>query len=216
MGLRYGLLAALTLVLACALLWDRLHPPTTRSLFPRDLPAVQDTARIIVGGTPAPSPPIPTAPSGPGVVESTADVPASDAVETGGDREYTVAAGDTLGRIATTTLGTSRKASELAAANGMKVTDPLRIGQVLRIPAPVRIPTPVAPASGSPAPATARSVPAAAEKTSERTHQVAGGETLFSLAKRYYGDGSRWQRIASANGLAEDDTLKVGLTLRIP
>ena len=56
MGLRYGLLAALTLVLASALLWDRLHPPAGNRLFPRDEPAREDLAVVVVGGAPKPEP----------------------------------------------------------------------------------------------------------------------------------------------------------------
>ncbi len=137
MGLRTGLLASLTLVLACALLWDRLHPPRTAALFPRDLPASEDTARVIVGGNPAPAPP--PAPAAP------------------------------------------------AAA-------------------------PAAPPAGKAKPAPAGAPPAAMP----RTHRVAGGDTLYAIARRYYGDGSRWSRIAEANGLSEGDALRVGRTLRIP
>lgn len=45
---------------------------------------------------------------------------------------------------------------------------------------------------------------------------MAGGETLYGLARKYYGDGGRWSAIAEANGISEGDTLRVGQTLRIP
>jgi nucleoid-associated protein YgaU len=48
------------------------------------------------------------------------------------------------------------------------------------------------------------------------THVVKHGETLYSIAKKSYGDGKQWQRIASANPGVSPTTLKVGQTLVIP
>ena len=219
MGLRYGLLAALTLVLACALLWDRLHPPTPAALFPRDLPAAEDTARVVVGGRPepaAPGDPAPAASPAPASQEI-----AASAADASAEREYTVVPGDTLGAIALATMGSSRRAAELAAANGMKGTDPIRVGQVLRIPEATATARSGAPVAGSPgtttrAPAAASPAPATPKEEGPRTHTVSGGDTLFALAKRYYGSGTQWTRIAEANGLSEGDPLRVGQSLRIP
>lgn len=41
------------------------------------------------------------------------------------------------------------------------------------------------------------------------------GDSLWNLACRYYGDGSRWKEIAAANGMTEDD-LTGGERLVIP
>lgn len=41
------------------------------------------------------------------------------------------------------------------------------------------------------------------------------GDTLWSLARRYYGDGARWKDIAAANGLSED-RLSAGTRLVMP
>ena len=228
MGLRYGLLAALTLVLASALLWDRLHPPRTTALFPRDLPAEDERVRIVVGGEEPPPPPPPPSPA----------APPEDAIDGGGadpeaDREYTVASGDTLGAISLATLGTSRRAAELAAYNDMKVTTPLRVGMVLRIPPaapakPGRAPAPAGgapgtaslpPPGGTPAAAPPAPPPAAPRekpKEAARSHRVGKGDTLYALSRRYYGNGGRWSAIAEANGLSEGDPLVVGSSLRIP
>lgn len=54
--------------------------------------------------------------------------------------------------------------------------------------------------------------PAAA---SERTHVVADGETLFQIARKYYGNGNSWSKIAQYNGIRAE-SLKPGMKLRLP
>jgi nucleoid-associated protein YgaU len=51
-----------------------------------------------------------------------------------------------------------------------------------------------------------------------RHHTVAKGDTLFSLAQKYYGNRSRWRDIYEANRslLPSQDSLRVGMELRIP
>lgn len=51
-----------------------------------------------------------------------------------------------------------------------------------------------------------------------RRHTVGRGDTLFSLAQRYYGNRSRWRDIYEANRdvLPKEDALRVGMELRIP
>jgi hypothetical protein len=60
--------------------------------------------------------------------------------------------------------------------------------------------------------------PAAAQQPAERTHVVASGETLGSIAVRYYGTASEWRRIFDANRdrLTDPDVVSVGATLVIP
>lgn len=54
--------------------------------------------------------------------------------------------------------------------------------------------------------------------TEPRTHEVASGETLSHLAKRYYGDASQYSRIFEANRdqLTDPDKIKTGQKLKIP
>lgn len=47
-------------------------------------------------------------------------------------------------------------------------------------------------------------------------HTVRAGETLWGIAERYLGDGSRYPEIASANHLANPSVLRVGQVLTIP
>jgi nucleoid-associated protein YgaU len=52
----------------------------------------------------------------------------------------------------------------------------------------------------------------------ERTHLVRDGDSLGSLAARYYGDAGRYREILEANRdvLTSADVLPIGATLRIP
>lgn len=56
------------------------------------------------------------------------------------------------------------------------------------------------------------------ESSRTRVHVVQKGDTLYSLALRYYGTRSAWDRIYQANrsGLSSRDQLKVGQQLVIP
>lgn len=51
-----------------------------------------------------------------------------------------------------------------------------------------------------------------------RFHDVVAGDTLSGLAKRYYGDASKYNRIFEANRdqLNDPDKIKVGQRLKIP
>jgi hypothetical protein len=47
-------------------------------------------------------------------------------------------------------------------------------------------------------------------------HRVLPGETLYSISRAYFGDASRWQTIAAANGLSAPQSLKAGSILLVP
>lgn len=49
-----------------------------------------------------------------------------------------------------------------------------------------------------------------------RVHRVQAGETLDRVAARYYGDGTRWRTIASANAVTDPLSLQPGALLTIP
>jgi len=51
-----------------------------------------------------------------------------------------------------------------------------------------------------------------------QTYTVKKGDTLYSLAKRYYGDGKLWTRIFDANRdkLKDASAVPVGIVLAIP
>ncbi|MFO0747826.1 MAG: LysM peptidoglycan-binding domain-containing protein [Myxococcota bacterium] len=125
----------------------------------------------------------------------------------GGGGGYTVKPGDTLTEIAQILLGDSSRWQELAAYNGIKDPRDLAPGKVLKVP----------------------SGPAAKKKDDDssahqggeahfrkRSHTVVRGETLTSIAQKYYGVASLWTEIAMANEIKDPAALKVGQKLVIP
>jgi nucleoid-associated protein YgaU len=60
---------------------------------------------------------------------------------------------------------------------------------------------------------------AAAEPEPEpaaRTYTVESGDTLWAIAERFYGDGSKYQVIADASGIPNPDLIQPGQVLTIP
>ncbi len=230
-GLRYGLLAALTLVLASALVWDRLHPPAGNRLEPREPPRPADTLLLIVGHDPPPVRPRLPGPAGsPAADGGTAASPAEALAPAEDLGTWTVQRGDTLGAIALQALGTSRRAGEIARLNGMALDSVLREGAVLRLPAAVpggdprdlsgcrRQPDPGGepPAAGAKGGEVAATPADPAPKPAERRcHTVARGETLSAIARRYYGKPD-FRRLLDANGMSEDDVLRPGQEIVVP
>ncbi|RKX31053.1 MAG: hypothetical protein DRP71_14070 [Verrucomicrobia bacterium] len=49
-------------------------------------------------------------------------------------------------------------------------------------------------------------------------HVVARGDTLYSIARRFYGNGNRWREIYNANRsvMSSETDLKIGTELVIP
>ncbi|MDI6711464.1 MAG: LysM domain-containing protein [Bacillota bacterium] len=56
----------------------------------------------------------------------------------------------------------------------------------------------------------------AAPTPTPKVHVVRQGDTLWSLAQKYLGAGTRWREIAKANGVADPRQLRVGQRLIIP
>lgn len=52
--------------------------------------------------------------------------------------------------------------------------------------------------------------------SSTRYHTIASGDTLWDLAQKYYGDGSKWTKIQNANGGINPYTLTIGKKIVIP
>ena len=103
-------------------------------------------------------------------------------------RTYTVVSGDSLWSIAERFLGSGARYTEIKAANGLS-SDTIYPGQVLIIP------------SSSSSPTT--------------TYTVVEGDSLWSIAERFLGSGTRYTEIKNANGLTSD-TVYPGQVLIIP
>lgn len=56
------------------------------------------------------------------------------------------------------------------------------------------------------------------EETEERTYVVEKGDTLWAIADRFYGDGTKWPRIHEANRekIDDPDVIQPGWELTIP
>ncbi len=63
-----------------------------------------------------------------------------------------------------------------------------------------------------------RSAPTKPSAAAGRRHTVAKGDTLFSLAQKYYGSRSKWRDIFEANRdvLPSQNSLRLGMELKIP
>lgn len=69
--------------------------------------------------------------------------------------------------------------------------------------APEAVEEPVAEAAPEPEPAV-------------RTYTVESGDSLWAIAERFYGDGSKYQAIADASGVPNPDLIQPGQVLTIP
>ncbi|WP_431957347.1 LysM peptidoglycan-binding domain-containing protein [Nocardia lijiangensis] len=76
----------------------------------------------------------------------------------------------------------------------------------------------------NPLPAPEQEQPAAASVAEEvpapepepNTYTVEPGDTLWTIAERFYGDGNRYQEIADASGIPNPDAIEPGQVLTIP
>jgi nucleoid-associated protein YgaU len=75
-----------------------------------------------------------------------------------------------------------------------------------------------APAAAKAAVAKQSEPKAAAAKSSAagRVHVVKSGESLWIIAKKELGDGSRWKEIQELNGLKKPEAIKIGMKLKLP
>lgn len=77
-------------------------------------------------------------------------------------------------------------------------------------------PRPVTPISPNPTgPVTPPALPVNSANA-VKSHTVASGDTMSSIAEKYYGDKNKWQAIAKANPLVDPSAMKVGTKLTIP
>ena len=79
-------------------------------------------------------------------------------------------------------------------------------------PPPVAKPRPMTPAKPS------GDNPPVADPAAGQSYEVKAGDTLYTLAKRFYGDGKLWTRIADANKdkIKDVSHIPIGTTLTTP
>ena len=137
------------------------------------------------------------------------------------ERTHAIAKGETLGDVAKRYYGKRSLGPKLAEFNKVD-SSRLKIGQTVAIPDitvldPSAAPAPAAVLAsdatlGVPAPAPV--APVAPESPKYGTVKVTEGDTLYRIAKRVYGDGSRWNEIAALNNLGDGKALKPGRELK--
>ncbi|MFH1498675.1 MAG: LysM domain-containing protein [Verrucomicrobiota bacterium] len=98
------------------------------------------------------------------------------------------------------------------------VIDPSQSALVPVQPVPVETPQAPVTITPRPTPPPAAPTPPPAPAGAFRRHTVVKGDTLFSLAQRYYGNRSRWRDIYAANRdvMPSENALSIGMELKIP
>ncbi|PTY06280.1 peptidoglycan-binding protein [Opitutaceae bacterium EW11] len=90
---------------------------------------------------------------------------------------------------------------------------------VQTVPLATAAPAPKPAQAAATTPTRTATTPPAASANAARRHVIAKGDTLYSLAQRYYGNRSRWRDIFEANRdvlRSKDDPLRIGQELKIP
>jgi nucleoid-associated protein YgaU len=134
------------------------------------------------------------------------------------ERTHTIAKGETLGDVAKRYYGKRSLGVKLAEFNKAD-SSRLKIGQVIAVPDITVLDPAAAPAAPAETalvgqPAVPAPMPPATEQPKFGTVKVAEGDTLYRIAKRVYGDGSRWNEIAALNNLGDGKSLKPGRELK--
>jgi len=86
-------------------------------------------------------------------------------------------------------------------------------------PPPSEAPSESEPSAAAPAAVAEPASDAASEPEPEpaaRTYTVESGDSLWAIAERFYGDGSKFQLIADASGIPNPDLIQPGQVLTIP
>lgn len=134
-------------------------------------------------------------------------------------RIYVVAPGDTLSSIALRELGSGFLADNIFLLNRDVIDDPNHLTVGVKIRLPYAHSSPDADASGAPpAPPAGDAAARRPAQGAGATHTVERGDTLSSIALRYYGTSSGWRFLYEANRavVPNPNQLSVGMELTIP
>ena len=117
-------------------------------------------------------------------------------------KNYTVVKGDCWWSIADEFLGNGNKMNELAKFNGKTINTMLHPGDILKIPV-----------SGT---STSNNTNNNTNNTSYTTYTVKKGNSWWSIAAKYMGDGHKMNELAAFNGKTTKDIIHPGDVLKIP
>ncbi len=127
---------------------------------------------------------------------------------------HRIASGESISRLALKYYGDYKKYHHIANFNNMTDATRVRVGQRVLIPEIdgvsiddlIRV-------SGDTSTATAQPTQITGEYT---LHQIQPGESLSSIAKKYYGDFTLFRVIADYNGINDPTSVKVGQKIKVP
>ncbi len=136
------------------------------------------------------------------------------------ERTYTVAQGDNPGSIAKQFYGKRTLGTALAKFNNIDPSK-MKIGQKFKIPDitvldPSAAPQSVAGAQNNGAPNALPQTPAPVDAPKFRNVTVQKGDTLWKIAARELGNGSKSKQITDANPGLNPSNLKLGATVKVP
>ena len=130
-----------------------------------------------------------------GEEESTPSLPENPQTPPSGENfVHTVKKGDTLWKLAQQYLGDGSRYPEIMEMNALSGTT-LYPGMQLKIPGKTQTPS--------------------TPEATYRSHTVKKGDTLWKIAKTYFGDGNRYPEIVKLNNLS-GNTIHPGQVLKIP
>lgn len=118
---------------------------------------------------------------------------------------YVIQFGDTFSSIAFNLYGDESRWVDIAQANPLVDPTKLKVGQQVRLPATGEL--------------RRRTEPSPAPPAGSVTYTIQPGDTLATIAHRYYGDGLQWRPIYNANRDRigpNPDKVKAGTTIVIP
>ena len=190
----------------------RGNPDTGMTAMPEPAPVSQAEVAKAPESNPAPTAEVSsTMPSPDDKVWQTQGAAPSETPAPVAERVHVVAKGETIAKIAKANGVTS---AALVQANGLKDTK-LKIGQKLTIPEvagagaePKAVMANTPPAKAVVAAAVAKQVASPAG-----TYQVAAGDTLAKIAKKF---GTKAETLAKLNSIADPKKLKVGMKIQVP
>jgi len=187
---------------------EAILPPPVEPVAPagaEEEPALPEVPEVAV---PEEAPPLAPRAERPVAEEASALARPAEPAQPSG-RTHVVARGDTLMRIARKYYGDESNWKVILEANRDKISDPnsIPVGVELFVPdlAAARL--------------QATSITLPAPEGPARTHTVEAGETLSSIAARYYGSEGKWRLIYEANRQKigpDPDRLPRGAVLVIP
>ncbi|MBI4617714.1 MAG: LysM peptidoglycan-binding domain-containing protein [Planctomycetes bacterium] len=147
-------------------------------------------------------------PAGSGGQEATPPTTQAPAAEPA-RRVHVLASGETLSAIARCYYNDPKEWRRILEANPGLTPERLPVGKEIVIPpGPAPRPSPGVPVAGD--------FRAGGPAGPSSYHVVAQGESLYSIAQRYYGNGNLWRRIKDANPDLSSWNVRAGMRLVIP